>query len=261
MRIAGGRAAGLCRRFIATPVQSAFNVQAGGTRKARAAGTRQATAPSPRTARAAPPSTTGSRGATPNSSVSMNRAVASDTTRPTARPAATGRSPCAHLAGDALPRGAQGHTDGELATAADDPLGHRAEDAEADEHESRNREPGRHVQQEPADRDALRQHVLEHAHVAHGKQRVQAAHGLAHQSEDRGGIGYRHHSCGNTLQGLSSSPRVPPRRPPGAGDRRLDELTNALQPGDRLVVSELSRLDRSLGRATHSRRPHSPGHR
>ena len=29
--------------------------------------------------------------------------------------------------------------------------------------------------------------------------------------------------------------------------RRLDELTNALQPGDRLVVSELSRLGRSLG--------------
>ena len=29
--------------------------------------------------------------------------------------------------------------------------------------------------------------------------------------------------------------------------RRLDELTNALQPGDRLVVSELSRLGRLLG--------------
>ena len=29
--------------------------------------------------------------------------------------------------------------------------------------------------------------------------------------------------------------------------RRLDELTNALQPGDRLVVSELYRLGRSLG--------------
>ena len=29
--------------------------------------------------------------------------------------------------------------------------------------------------------------------------------------------------------------------------RRLDELTSALQPGDRLVVSELSRLGRSLG--------------
>ena len=29
--------------------------------------------------------------------------------------------------------------------------------------------------------------------------------------------------------------------------RRLDELTNALQAGDRLVVSELSRLGRSLG--------------
>ena len=29
--------------------------------------------------------------------------------------------------------------------------------------------------------------------------------------------------------------------------RRLHELTNALQPGDRLVVSELSRLGRSLG--------------
>ena len=29
--------------------------------------------------------------------------------------------------------------------------------------------------------------------------------------------------------------------------RRLDELTSALQPGDRLIVSELSRLGRSLG--------------
>ena len=33
-------------------------------------------------------------------------------------------------------------------------------------------------------------------------------------------LGYRQHSCRNTLQGLSSSPRVPPSRPPGAGDRR-----------------------------------------
>ena len=33
-------------------------------------------------------------------------------------------------------------------------------------------------------------------------------------------VGYRQHSCRNTLQGLSSSPRVPPSRPPGAGDRR-----------------------------------------
>ena len=35
--------------------------------------------------------------------------------------------------------------------------------------------------------------------------------------------------------------------------RRLDELTGMLEPGDRLVVSELSRLSRSLG--FHSRRP------
>ena len=55
--------------------------------------------------------------------------------------------------------------------------------------------------------------------------------------------------------GFASSPQVPPSRPPGATAsgqasekrRRLDELTNALQPGDRLVVSELSRLGRSLG--------------
>ena len=94
-----------------------------------------------------------------------------------------------HLAGDAPPRGAQGHPDGELATAADDPLGHRAEDAETDEYEPGNRKRGRHLQQEPANRDAFRQHVLEHAHVAHGKQRVHTAHGLAHRSEGRGGIG------------------------------------------------------------------------
>ena len=35
--------------------------------------------------------------------------------------------------------------------------------------------------------------------------------------------GYRQHSCRNTLQGLSSSPRVPPSRPPVAGDRRRRE--------------------------------------
>ena len=35
------------------------------------------------------------------------------------------------------------------------------------------------------------------------------------------------------------------RRGPGA--RRLDDLTSVLQPGDRLVGSELSRLGRSLG--------------
>ena len=33
--------------------------------------------------------------------------------------------------------------------------------------------------------------------------------------------------------------------------RRLDELTNALRPGDRLVVSELSRLGRSLGQVVN----------
>ena len=32
--------------------------------------------------------------------------------------------------------------------------------------------------------------------------------------------------------------------------RRLDELMNVFQRGDRLVVSELSRLGRSLGQAT-----------
>ena len=37
--------------------------------------------------------------------------------------------------------------------------------------------------------------------------------------------------------------------------RRLDELTNALQPGDRLVVSELSRLGRSLVRSWPSATP------
>ena len=42
----------------------------------------------------------------------------------------------------------------------------------------------------------------------------------------------------------------PPHRRLHRGDRlrrRLDELTSALQPGDRLIVSELSRLGRSLG--------------
>ena len=33
--------------------------------------------------------------------------------------------------------------------------------------------------------------------------------------------------------------------------RRLDELLNGLQRGDRLVVSELSRLGRSLGSVQH----------
>ena len=42
--------------------------------------------------------------------------------------------------------------------------------------------------------------------------------------------GYRQHSCRNTLQGLSSSPRVPPSRPPGAGDRRRGE-TGAVLSG------------------------------
>ena len=45
---------------------------------------------------------------------------------------------------------------------------------------------------------------------------------------------------------MSSSRRPPPGRPPRSA-RRLDELTSVLQRGDRLVVSELSRLGRSLG--------------
>ena len=52
------------------------------------------------------------------------------------RPAATGRSPCAHTwRRMPAPRGAEGQPDGELAPAVDDSLGHHAEDAEADEHE------------------------------------------------------------------------------------------------------------------------------
>ena len=41
--------------------------------------------------------------------------------------------------------------------------------------------------------------------------------------------------------GATASARTSPRR------RRLDDLMDALEPGDRLVVSELSRLGRSLG--------------
>ena len=37
--------------------------------------------------------------------------------------------------------------------------------------------------------------------------------------------------------------------------RRLDELTNAVWPGDRLVVSELSRLGRSLAKLHSMDRP------
>ena len=42
--------------------------------------------------------------------------------------------------------------------------------------------------------------------------------------------GYRPDSCGNTLQGLNSSPRVLPSRPPGAGNRRRRE-TGAVLSG------------------------------
>ena len=47
--------------------------------------------------------------------------------------------------------------------------------------------------------------------------------------------------------GLTTSSRLPPRRAPIAKHRRLDQLMAVLEPGDRLVVSELSRLGRSLG--------------
>ena len=56
---------------------------------------------------------------------------------------------------------------------------------------------------------------------------------------------------GGTRKSTTSTSTTSSRRPPldrlprNAGG--LDELTSALQPGDRLVVSELSRLGRSLG--------------
>ena len=58
--------------------------------------------------------------------------------------------------------------------------------------------------------------------------------------------------AGSSPAGIASPPRLAARvrTPSGQASekrRRLDELTSALQPGDRLVVSELSRLGRSLG--------------
>ena len=96
---------------------------------------------------------------------------------------------CAHVADDAAPHGAQGQPDGELATAADNSLRHRAEDAGADEHEPAAGEAGRHLRQETPNRHARREDVVEHPHVAGGKQRVEAPHGLAHRGEGRGGVG------------------------------------------------------------------------
>ena len=99
--------------------------------------------------------------------------------------------------------------------------------------------------------------------------------GVLDEEEHVGSIGYRHHSCRNTHGkefGVStpqqdvSSQRLAILEYAQKHDlhiddfieatasgqasekrRRLDELTSALQPGDRLVVSELSRLGRSLG--------------
>ena len=45
---------------------------------------------------------------------------------------------------------------------------------------------------------------------------------------------------------MTGGPWGAPEGPDGLA-RRLDELTSVLQRGDRLVVSELSRLGRSLG--------------
>ena len=145
-------------------------------RKARAAGTRQATAPSPRTTTAAPQEHDGVERRDIEQHASMNRAVASDTTRPTDRPAATGRSPCSAHVATMRPRVApRVKPDRELAPAADGPLGHRAEDPEADERESRDGEGDRHQQQESPDGYACREHFVEHPQVADGKKRIQPA--------------------------------------------------------------------------------------
>jgi len=65
------------------------------------------------------------------------------------RAASCSIAPATQVADDAAPRGAKGQPDGALSPPADDSLGHRAEDAEADEHE-------------PApDGDARREDILE----------------------------------------------------------------------------------------------------
>ena len=60
--------------------------------------------------------------------------------------------------------------------------------------------------------------------------------GVMARRDDRAGFGEIADFIEATASGQASEKR-----------RRLDELTSAFQPGDRLVVSELSQLGRSLG--------------
>ena len=70
-------------------------------------------------------------------------------------------------------------------------------------------------------RTAALQHVLEHAHVAHRKQRVQAVHGLAHRNENRGGIGSTARDHGHVLRGELPVPGGRTTRPVSTSSPRI----------------------------------------